>query len=65
MKCSVVGTPYPGRTVTSLDVTVFKPDGTVVGTQSVSVQQVQPAAAGPAQQNSSQPGEPEEDEGGE
>jgi hypothetical protein len=34
---SVVGTPYPGRTVTSLDVTVFAPDGTVVGTQTVPV----------------------------
>jgi LysM repeat protein len=34
---SIVGTPYPGRTVTSLDVTVFKQNGTVVGTVSVAV----------------------------
>lgn len=33
----VVGTPYPLRTVTSLDVTVFKQDGAKVGTQSVTV----------------------------
>jgi hypothetical protein len=34
---SVVGTPYPGRTVTSLDITVFRQAGSVVGTVTVPV----------------------------
>ncbi len=33
----VVGTPYPGRKVTSLDITVFNPTGGTVGTVSVAV----------------------------
>lgn len=34
---AIVGTPYPGRKVTKLDITVFKPDGTKVGTNTVTV----------------------------